>query len=326
MYFPDKDKTGFYITVSSVDISSENRADIEAILGYGDTTYMNDKSLYITDEFHKYEYGWNHIKTKIIKFTIDKGLLGYGGAGIVPGRLLNQFSMDEYNGYFRVATTENSYSNNLFVLGPALDIVGSITNLAEGEKIYSVRFMGDFGYIVTYREIDPLFAIDISDPTKPRVTGQLKIPGFSNYLHPISGDVLLGIGRDAVGAIPKGLKLSLFNVSDKTDPKEICNLILGDNAYAEVLENHKAAMFNPSKGMLAFDCSIREKDGWFDGAIIIDYNNNTLTQKGRIERKINSRAYDNRLLYIGDVIYYIEYGLIRSFNINTLKPISELSF
>jgi uncharacterized secreted protein with C-terminal beta-propeller domain len=183
--------------------------------------------------------------------------VGYAGSGDVPGYLLNQFSMDEYQGNLRVATTVwEKNSNSLFILDPSMNITGSVENLAKGETIYSVRFIKDNGYVVTYRTMDPLFVFDLSDPKKPVLTGELEVPGFSSYLHPIGDDMLLGIGADTydiyrkdssgkdvvIGTRQGGIKFSLFDISDKGKPKEISKYVVGDSGtWSEALNNHKVS-------------------------------------------------------------------------------------
>lgn len=201
-------------------------------------------------------------KTVIHKIAIDKGVLIYQNFGEVTGQVLNQFSMDEQGDYFRIATTKNrrwsqfsddnqSY-NNLYVLDKDLKQVGAVENLAEGERIYSVRFMQNRAYMVTFRQTDPLFVIDLKDPKNPKVLGELKILGFSNYLHPYDNDTLIGLGRDAdERGRTKGVKLSLFDVSDVSNPEEIDNYIIGDRGASSIaLNNHKAFLFSRDKNLL----------------------------------------------------------------------------
>lgn len=204
-------------------------------------------------------------KTVIHKIAINQGNLEYQNFGEVTGQALNQFSMDENNGYFRIATTKNqtwpqfaeddrkaSY-NNLYVLDKDLKTVGSVENLAEGEQIYSVRFMQDRAYMVTFKQMDPLFVIDLKDPKAPKVLGKLKIPGFSNYLHPYDENTLIGLGRDTKenewgGATNGGVKLSLFDVSDVENPKEIDSYVIGDSGASSIaLDDHKAFFFRTIK-------------------------------------------------------------------------------
>ncbi|MBC7106258.1 MAG: beta-propeller domain-containing protein, partial [Firmicutes bacterium] len=176
-------------------------------------------------------------RTVVHKFRVAGADVAYLGRGEVPGRVLDQFSMDEYGGHFRSATTTEGFlfperpatRNNVFVLDENLQVVGRLTGLALSERIYAARFTGDRAYLVTFRVVDPLFVVDLRDPRQPRVLGELKIPGYSEYLHPYDENHLIGIGREAAEApvpagqgtlifpppvVDRGLKVALFDVSD----------------------------------------------------------------------------------------------------------------
>ncbi len=336
MILPDRKSYG-YLVVSAININNNEKTQVEAIAASGHIMYMNNSSLYLADNN-------NNNQSTITKFNIDGMNIGYAGSGKINGYVLNQFSMDEYNGYFRIATTWNG-ENNLFILDSSLNICGSVTGLAKGEQIYSVRFMGDKGYIVTYRTIDPLFVFDLSDPKNPNVTGELKIPGFSNYLHPVGENLILGIGQDTyeiykkdstgkevvVGTRQGGIKLSLFDVADMGKPKEISNYVLGDSgSYSEVFYNHKAVMFDKNNNNVVFDSSISDaSNNRSQGAAVINLANNKINLKGILEY-IQPEIYGKyipsgrRNLYIGDKLYYIQDGIISSYNYNTLAKIDTL--
>src|SRR5665648_264165 len=218
-----------YLMVAAVDImNTDEPANIEAILGSGSTVYMNDTNLYVGQSDYSNATGE---MTAITKFSINGTKIGFAGGGKVKGALLNQFSMDEFDGNLRVATTawgQNS-ANAVYILDENLNQVGALENLAPGERIFAVRFMGAKGYIVTYRQIDPLFVIDLTVPTAPKVTGELKVPGFSNFLYPIGENLILGVGQGTediyskdtsgkeivVGTRQTGIKFSIFDVSDQ---------------------------------------------------------------------------------------------------------------
>jgi uncharacterized secreted protein with C-terminal beta-propeller domain len=211
-------------------------------------------------------------RTAINKISLDG--FAYLGSADVPGHLLNQFSMDESNGYFRVATTQgrlsrsgSSTQNNLYVLGPNLTQVGKIEGIAQGESIYSVRFMGNRAYMVTFKKVDPFFVIDLSDPASPRLLGKLKIPGYSDYLHPYDENYIIGLGKGAEAAEEgdfawyQGVKLSLFDVRDPANPKEVAKYEIGDrgtDSYA--LHEHKAFLFSKSKNLLVIPVLLAEID------------------------------------------------------------------
>lgn len=207
-------------------------------------------------------------KTVIFKFGINKNAITPSVQGEVLGYVLNQFAMDENDGYFRIATTrsrqwmagtgepEEPYSN-VYVLDEKLNRIGAVENLAPGEQIYSVRFMQGRAYMVTFKQTDPLFAIDLRDPAHPAVLGELKIPGFSTYLHPYSETVLIGIGRNTEenpwgGATTRGIKISLFDISDVTAMRETAKYIFDDySIYSPALDDHKAFLFSKEKNLLA---------------------------------------------------------------------------
>lgn len=212
-------------------------------------------------------------KTVVHKIAIDKGNLKYKTSGEVTGMVLNQFSMDESGDYFRIATTKNrtwsrfasdnmqSYSN-LYVLDGDMNVVGKVENIAPGEQIYSVRFMQSRAYMVTFERIDPLFVIDLSKPTSPKILGKLKVPGYSSYLHPYDETTLIGIGKesDENGRIIGGVKLSLFDVADVENPKELDKFVIGDSSSNSIaIDEHKAFLFSLEKNLLVIPVSTQQQ-------------------------------------------------------------------
>ncbi len=302
-------------------------------------------------------------KTVIHKIAINKGKLEYKTFGEVTGQALNQFSMDERDGYFRIATTKNrrwsrfaeneqqeSYSN-LYVLDENLKLVGALEGLARGEKIYSVRFMQGRAYMVTFRQTDPLFVINLKDPKNPKVLGELKIPGFSNYLHPYDENTLIGIGKETEeskwgGVITKGVKLSLFDVSDVANPKEIDKYELGDRGSDSIaLSDHKAFLFSRDKNLLVIPVSIREsEDGSsygkfvFGGAAVFKVDKTGFELKGKIDHSDGGRKgepepwhrynyYSNtvkRSLYIDDILYTFSSKYLKMNKLNDLELVKNL--
>ena len=338
-----------FLTLSAINIRNINeKVNSETIAGAGYITYMSNNNLYLALNDWRYS---DRETMNIARFSIDGAKIGYAGSGGVAGSLNDQFSMDEYNGHLRVATSvlwPKSY-NNLYVIDGNMDVKGRVTGYAEGERIYSARFMGDRGYVVTFREVDPLFVFDLSDPAAPKITGELKVPGFSTYLHPVSQNVLLGVGRDVydlfredaqgnkvvVGQQTGGVKISLFDVSDMGKPREIDTLVLGDHGDTDLLYNHKAAMFKADDGLLGFCGSSSTEMGgrFFQGAFLISYAGDKLSETGCIEYE-NPYAYysknddllytGQRLVYIGNTLYYMQDGLLRSFDFRTLAPKTSL--
>ncbi|MPM20094.1 hypothetical protein SDC9_66523 [bioreactor metagenome] len=349
--FPGKSCSS-YLTVTAVDLGEPSaEAHTEAVLGAGTNIYMNDDALYIA----AYDYDSQAVRTSVIKFKIDGLNFGYAASGKVDGTILNQFSMDEYEGNFRIATTtwnNDQNENAVYVLNEDLDTIGAVEGLAGGERIYSVRFTGKTGYVVTYRNMDPFFVIDLSDPANPTVTGELKIPGFSNYLHPLSDTLVMGIGFDTqqmyvidpntgeyvvIGTRQGGLKLSLFDVSDPENPTEVQSFLLGDSgSYAEVLNNPKALMLDSKDQTFAFDASLAENQSsktssYFSGAVVLSWNGTGFKLVGKIpaEDASGEDMYytygSNRLCYIGGVLYYVQGGAVRAFDLKTLTPLGKLA-
>jgi len=210
--------------------------------------------------------------TSIYRIHINEGTFEPKAQGTVRGNVLNQYSMDEYNGYFRIATNSFDYNsmsgittqqNNVYVLNMNLTIVGRLENLATGENLHSARFMGDKCYLVTFKKTDPLFVIDLSQPNDPKKLGELHIPGYSDYLHPYDETHLIGVGKEAVEAEEgdfawyQGLKLSLFDVSDVNAPVQMSNYTIGDRGTdSPVLSDPKAFLFAKSRNLLVIPVSL----------------------------------------------------------------------
>ncbi len=222
-----------YLVASTLNIQDVNTLKTQAVLGAGENVYCTTETLYATSTDYKYSevseavFGYDNtqIETQIYKFDIRNYDIKYLGNGSVPGRALNQFSMDEHNGYLRIATTSGNWgeslTNQVYVIDNAFQVVGKIEGIAKGETIKSVRFTGNTGYVVTFEQTDPLFVIDLSDPTAPVIKGELKIPGFSAYLHPVGDGLLLGVGADGDdNGQNGGMKVSLFDVSNPENPVE----------------------------------------------------------------------------------------------------------
>lgn len=278
-YFPNAVDSSMML-IGALDLDRPEQAfQISAYLGSGQTIYASSKHLYVAIAKSVPDGDTFQIVTHIYKFRLDRGNVLYVGEGSVPGNVLNQFSMDEHNGYFRIATTKDAWtsageyrsSNNLYVLDEQLKTIGTLEDLAPGERIYSARFLGGRAYMVTFRQVDPLFVIDLRSPTKPAVLGQLKIPGYSDYLHPYDDNHIIGfgketvelpvkgMGKDATMAYYQGMKIALFDVSDVSHPKEMFKEVIGDRGTnSELLYNHKALLFSKEKGLMAFPVELME--------------------------------------------------------------------
>ncbi len=268
-YAPDKkDQEPTITTVSKFDIQTGDLEQTSSILGYTNTIYASQNALYLVSNKYPFFYNFDRYKEQsvIYKFRLDNDLT-YSASGFVNGRILNQFSLSEYQDILRVATTQgNSWQNNttnalytLATFDQKLLIQGTLSGLGkDGETIQSVRFMGKRGYIVTFKQTDPFYTLDLSNPQNPLKIGELKIDGFSSYLHPINQNLILGFGRDATpdGQV-LGLKLELFDVTDFAHPNAVDSYTLpGNYAWSEVEHNHKALAFRKSDNLMAFSYTI----------------------------------------------------------------------
>jgi inhibitor of cysteine peptidase len=275
-------------------------------------------------------------KTFIYRVKLDEEKIVCEAEGSVSGYVLNQFSMDEYNGFFRMATTKwtNAGSqNNLFVLNMSLNIVGELPNLAPGERIYSARFMSDRCYLVTFKQVDPFFVIDLTNPTEPEVLGYLKIPGFSGYLHPYDENHIIGIGKQ-----DNNVKLSLFNVTNVTAPTETAKFIVsGYWSDSAVLTDHKAFLFDKSKQLLALPASISFMDSqyytknYWQGAYVFDITlSDGFVLRGNVTHQENSvGGWESdyrvkRALYIENVLYTMSDKKIKMNNLEDLALLNEI--
>jgi uncharacterized secreted protein with C-terminal beta-propeller domain len=247
--------------------------------------------------------------------------------GDVKGHLLNQFSMDESDGYLRVATTDGDWvneTNSVYVLNNTLNVVGSIENIAPNERIYSARFVQDTLYLVTFRQVDPLFVIDLSDPTNPLIIGEVKVTGFSTYLHPIDADHILGIGIEG-----SNVKLSIFDVSDPTAPQEEFRYTLENYSYSVANWDHKAVLFDAAKEMLVIPCS---QSSWTNdtyvytsGAYVFKVSlTDGITLRGVIEH--GDYQWVERALYIGEYLYTISYEMVKVNMLSDLSDVNSLQY
>jgi uncharacterized secreted protein with C-terminal beta-propeller domain len=267
--------------------------------------------------------------------------------GKVNGYVLNQFSMDEYNGYFRIATTierwaessntflegevvsfsRNELSNSVYVLNEKLEVVGSVGDFGKSESIKSVNFAGDIAYVVTYFQTDPLFAIDLSNPTSPKILGELKITGYSSYMHSWSDGLLLGFGVDAdESGFEKGVKLVMFNVFDNGDLKEngiyqINSESLGRSyVYSQAVYDHKQLMIDPEKNIIGFPVYTDSYNYYF----LFKYENGEFTNIGYIDNDNDFRIYFDRAVYIGDYVYIFSSEYAISASINDMTEIDKI--
>jgi uncharacterized secreted protein with C-terminal beta-propeller domain len=220
--------------------------------------------------------------------------------------------MNEKDGYFRVATSDDN-GNNLFVFDSELNEVGKVTGFAKGESIRAVNYLGDMAYVITYEQTDPLFVIDLSNPSAPEIKGSVEITGFSSNLVFVDENTILGVGYDDTW----GIKLALFDVSNPTSPKVLDSYVM-ENAYSNAQSNYKAIVVNRDKGYFAIDYNKTSTDDYstVTGGLIINVENGkiNITNNYKLNTGDNC-SYAQRLTYINDTIYILDdYGNIYSFN------------
>lgn len=256
-------------------------------------------------------------KTNIVKTSLaDFKVLG---VGTVPGRLLNQFSMDEYNGNLRVAVTVGQSwfaaggisasvksMSDVYVLGESMSALGSVKDLGEGEQIYSARFIGDRGYVVTFRQTDPFYVLDLSVPNSPKLAGELKVPGYSGYLEPISKNIILGVGKE-----DNKVKLALYDVGNANNPTEVSKYIM-DEYWSEALSNHHAFLKDEKHNLFFIPGS--------QGGYVMSYSGNNLSML-----KAVSESGVERALYIKDALYVISPSKISVWDESSWNKIGELN-
>ena len=378
IYFANTSDTLNVMTyVITVNIDEDEVSQKSFILGRSQDMFVSKDNIFLTYTHYQYRivqpilgasYDTNDEHTIIHKISINEGEVAHIAQGNVPGRILNQFSMDEYDGYFRIATTISGYSNNvdtstnnMFVLDSNLEIAGRLEGVAPGESIYSVRFMGEKAYMVTFRHIDPLFVIDLKDPTNPKILGKLKIPGYSDYLHPIDENHLIGIGKEVDASIDadkihtegavyytaiQGVKISIFDVSDVENPIELYKEVIGDRGTeSPATSDHKAFLFDKEKELLIIPLLVAElKEGQdksergdyvFQGSYVYDLSvENGINLRGRVTHiddldeyfksgyYFRSSSAISRSLYIGNVLYTISDSMIK---MNNLEDLSEIN-
>ena len=297
-----KDQDTTITTVSKIDIENATLDKTSSVIGYTSTVYASKNSLYLVSDKYPMYYNFDRYENRsvVYKFSLDE-TLAYQAYGFVKGHVLNQFSLSEYKNILRIATTQgNSWQNNtvnsLYTLGQyekSLLIDGVLSGLGkEGETIHSVRFVGERGYVVTFKQKDPFYTIDLSDARNPKKAGELEIDGYSSYLHPIDDTHILGIGRDATpdGQVA-GLKMELFDVSDFSNPQSVSTQSFGTMySYSELERNHKALAYRASDKLLGFSYTMNQGINELGVFQIID---NNITAYKPVKSPNTNRYYNN---------------------------------
>ncbi len=350
-YVPKTLHDSSYLVISSMDTKEPDTTLDSKILVSGATEYyVSPENIYIANEHYNGSYSTS--TTELVRFHYEDGTITGTATGVIKGTLNDSFSMNEYNGMLRVVSTYegdslsgvrefvgdllNTYyednwieHNALYVLDENLQTVGYIGDLAEGETIRSARFFGDTGYFVTFRQTDPLFSVDLSDPANPKILGELKIDGFSSYLHFYGENLLLGIGYDADAetGITNGLKLSMFDISDPTDVKEVNRYTIPGVTWCPAIEDYKAIMISPEKNLFGFFCDDRylafsyDPENGFTRELLYDFFADGFS---------TAAEYNNlRGLYIGNTFYLagdafvITFDMKKEFEKTAVLPLYE---
>jgi len=312
-----------FTTVVTIDLDDPG-AFMESLSMFSrssETLYVSRETLYLAEPVN---YACLEFRcflaqtgsTELHKITLTERGPIYVASGVIPGRPLDQFSFSEHNGFLWVATTTTpGPSNNVFALRDSanrLDIVGRIENIARGEMIRSARFVGDLGFLVTFRQIDPLFTLDLSDPTRPRLVGELKVPGFSTFILPMSRTELLTVGRDAdLAGRPLGLQLSIFDVSNFANPTLKHNVVIsGRDTISEALSNPKAFTYFAERQVLALPIREFQSNRSSSGLIVYRASGQAgFELLGRIN--IDPGTY-TRGVFISNNVYAITPDLVRA--------------
>lgn len=380
-YTPDRAQISVYTMIVSMSMATGDVATLSVLTGPASTVYVSPSNIYVlytiypnwyADEIPGDIYTGGVMTTtavmnsgqnsSIFRASYSDGIVTAAAAGSVPGTVLNQFSMDEYQGYFRVATSRfttidgtYTHSDDVYVLNLNMVQVGSITNIAPGENIYAVRFDGDMGYVVTFVQVDPLFAISFKDVTHPVIVSALKVNGYSNYLHPLPGGYLIGVGKDTVPASDGnyayylGLKLSLFRVYPNGTSVEVAKYLIGDRGTdSPVLSDHLAFTFDSSKNITVIPVSLYllsgnqtySPGGWppygnyvWQGVYVFKVTTTGFDLLGRVSQYTNAgNAGDSpssnldidRSVIIGNFLYTISQGEVMVSDLSNFSTVATV--
>ena len=365
----------YYTMIPSISMSTGMEKVVSVLTGPSATVYVSTSNIYVayTDYLDLYDVDGvpgnafsggvitpqlvaQSQNSTILRASYANGTVTAAMAGVVPGTVLNQFSMDEYNGYFRIATSRfatingvATTSDDVYVLDQNMSLVSSLKNIAPGENIYAVRFDGDVGYVVTYQQIDPLFVISFKDVTRPVILSALKVTGYSDYLQPLAEGYLLGVGKESVQASSGnfsyylGLKVSLYKVGANGTSAQVAKLDIGDRGTdSPVLSDHLAFTYDPTKNITVIPLTLYQVSGnstyegfpadgnpvW-QGVYVIKWSPTGLTVLGRVSQYPagqNFGDYPNeslsidRSVIIGDYLYTISQGEVLVSNMSGSFP------
>lgn len=349
---PENIETSSYMVMMTVDISNadklseSNTTDKKAVLFGESELYVSTDSIYLLKREDDYNSSGYNTVTDILRYSYADGRIKYIAQTKLDGYVDSRFSADEYDGNLRLVTTVDRYNsktgkekhhNALYVLNGKLEVIGKINNIAKDERIYSARFYGEYGYFVTYREMDPLFTVDLSNPEKPEIISELELPGFSDYLQGFGEDRLFGIGygvaKKAKDTYQRdALKISMFNISDKDNVKEEQTLVLDDYEDSEACRNHRSLLLDYSRNLIGFEARAYKDDGEIVKYLVYSYDDNRFKLQGTVDfaKEMNIKSsylYGLRGIFIGEYLYIIESNSgILSCTINGLDKADTVKF
>lgn len=345
IFLPSYKAGSQYTVITSFSLDDpEEQADSKAVFGTMGMCYVSSENIYICESDYGYGKSRSNVtRTWIRKIGYKDGKLRAIGQVKIDGTLNDSFSIDEYEGNLRLVATVSPTGNGgimpltlfedteesetpekdtnvLYILDKNLKELSRIEGLAEDEMVYSARFMGDTGYFVTYRQMDPLFSVDLSDPKNPKILGELKIPGFSEYLHPFGEGMLLGVGMDAdeTGTTTNGVKISMFDISNSKDVREIQKYVIEGTYSTDIAYNYKAAFVDVEKGLIGFSAY-----GDYQKYYIFSYDK----KKGFeivFERELTGMSSNVRGLYAGETFYLAAGNTVESYRLETFEKIDDI--
>jgi uncharacterized secreted protein with C-terminal beta-propeller domain len=320
------------ITVYTVSLAGD-LADLQpiALTADGASVYASLHSLYVADERRTAEHG---ALTQLNRFDISgTGKPTYLGSNMIPGTLLDSYSMSEYAGTLRVVTTAREYrqdaETSVYVLDEnTLKVDGSVSGLGHGEQVHAVRFIGSLAYVVTFKSVDPMYVIDLSDPKHPRTAGELKVTGYSDYLHPVGDGRLLGVGQDVSGGMVRGLQVSLFDVGSPDDPQRLASVAREHTPSETPIDPH-AFLYWPADGIAVIPI-----DSWNSAqsgaALVLRVGGNGLTVLGTVRNPGRApTGYDTgieRTLVIGSQLWTMSSAGLRVSDLHSLDRVAWVPF
>ena len=337
--FENTNNTNYLILVG-LNLESKEEVNIQTFLGAGEYIYSSEKNMYIAVSNIEYDEGYRikNSSTDILKYELSNGNYIFKAETQIDGIINNQFSMDENDKFFRIATTvgdpfnvTKETSNNLYILNEKLEEIGKLDKIAPDEKIYSVRYVKDKAYIVTFKQTDPLFVIDLSNSSNPVILGEVKLPGYSTYLHPYDDTHIIGFGYDTKEngkrVINNGLKMVMFDISDYTSPKVLFETKAADkNSYTSLTYNHKSLLYSKDKNIIGFPITAYSNGKTNSKAQIykIDLEKGFILQGEIIHNSKNFDEEIKRVVFYNNAYYTLSNKMVKVVDMDDLQLIKEI--